>query len=129
MKMDSQSGTNSPSPGVTLPRLTPDERQGLQDYWRAYDTHRAEITAHVLEMAGQHPEFKYILQNAASQPSAEEQARNQEIQRNAILNNDWEPYLKSLRQQGMNYARGGLSFQAWFELIGAFRKVAMPYLV
>src|SRR4030095_9071840 len=42
---------------------------------------------------------------------------------------DWAPYLTNLQQQGMNYARSGLSFRAWFELIAAFRRYMMPHLV
>jgi PAS domain S-box-containing protein len=128
MKTDNQSGMSASFPGISIPKLTPDQRQGLQDYWKVYEAHRDEITLRVLEMASQHPEFKFILQDPAAQRTAEEQARNHEIQRNAILHNDWEPYLKDLQQQGMNYARAGLSFHAWFELVSAFRKYAMPRL-
>jgi PAS domain S-box-containing protein len=129
MKTDNPSRANTSIPEITLPRLTPEEKQCLQDYWRVYEKHREEITARVLEMASQHPEFKSILQDQTSQPSDEERARNSDIQRQAILHNDWEPYLRSLQQQGMNYARGKLSFQAWFELIGAFRTFTLPHLV
>ena len=117
-------------PEIKTPRLTAEERQALQDYWRVYEPHREEIAVQLLEMARQHPEFKIILQNQASRPpTAEEQARSADLQRNAVLHNDWEPYLRSLQQQGMNYARGGLTFHAWFELIGAFRQALLPHLV
>jgi PAS domain S-box-containing protein len=116
-------------PKITIPELTPDEKRGLQDYWNTYEAHREEITAQFLSMASQHPEFKYILQNASTQPSPEEQDRNREIQRNAIFHDDWEPYLKNLQRQGMNYAQAGLSFHAWFEIVGAFRKYMVPYLL
>lgn len=120
---------NAPLPKITIPNLTSDEKQGLQDYWNAYEAHREEINAQLLEMASQHPEFKYILQNTASQPSAEDQERNREIQKNAIFHDDWEPYLRNLQRQGMGYAKTGLSFRAWFEIVGAFRKYMMPYLM
>src|SRR5215208_3258943 len=120
---------NASLPKVTAPVLTPDEKQGLQDYWNVYESHRDEVTAQLLDMASQHPEFKYILQNAASQPALEEQARNREIQRNAIFHDDWEPYLKNLQRQGMQYAQTGLSFHAWFEIVGALRKYMVPYLL
>jgi PAS domain S-box-containing protein len=113
---------------IRIPELTPDQKQGLQDYWKVYEAHREEIAARLVEMMAQHPEFQPILQNTP-QPSAEQQARNLEIQRNAVLHQDWEPYLTNLRQQGMIYAQGKLSFRAWFELIGAFRKHLMPHLV
>ncbi len=97
-------------PKVTIPQLSPEEKQGLQDYWTVYEAHREEISAQIAEMALKHPEFKFILQNPAAQPTEEQRARNLEIQRNAILHQDWEPYLTNLQLQGMNYARGGLRF-------------------
>jgi PAS domain S-box-containing protein len=129
MKADNYSRVNASPPQISIPQLSPEERQGLRDYWRVYEAHLDEIAAQVAGMASQHPEFKYILQQQASQPNPDEQSRNREIQRNAVLHDDWEPYLKNLQQQGMNYARGGLSFHAWFELIGAFRTYTLPHLV
>ena len=114
---------------VTIPQLDSEEKQGLQDYWAVYEAHRDEVTAHIAQMALQHPEFKFILQNTSAQPTEEQQAMNLEIQKNAVLYQDWEPYLTNLQQQGMKYARGGLSFRAWFEVIAAFRKAMMPHLV
>jgi PAS domain S-box-containing protein len=120
---------NAPSPKITIPSLTPEEKQGLRDYWNVYEPHREEINIQLMEMASHHPEFKVILQNTAAQPTPEEQARSREIQRNAIFQDDWEPYLKNLQRQGMGYAQTGLSFRAWFELVGAFRQYMTPYLL
>jgi PAS domain S-box-containing protein len=116
-------------PPIKLPELTPEERQGLQDYWNAYEPHREAITAQITEMAVHHPEFRPIIQNPSTQPTEEQRARNLEIQRDAVLNQVWEPYLTNLQQQGMNYARSGLSFRAWFELVAAFRRFMLPHLV
>lgn len=117
------------SPKITIPELTPEEKRGLRDYWNIYEANRESITPQLLSMASQHPEFKYILQNSSAQPTAEEQARNREIQRNAIFQDDWEPYLTNLQRQGMGYAQAGLSFHAWFEIVGAFRKYMFPFLL
>ncbi|MBN2116625.1 MAG: response regulator [Anaerolineales bacterium] len=114
---------------IAIPKLTPEEKQGLQDYWNVYEAHREEVTAKLQEMASQHAEFKFILQNSTLQPEAEEQARSRELQRKAVLDGDWEPYLKDLQRQGMSYARAGLGFQAWFELVAAFRRYMLPHLV
>ncbi|RPJ28384.1 MAG: PAS domain-containing sensor histidine kinase [Chloroflexi bacterium] len=129
MKTDNQSRVDAPLPEVTIPELTPDEKQELRDYWTVYVAHREDITAKLQEMASQHPEFKFILQNTAAQPTVEEQARNRELQQNAVLHGEWEPYLKNLQRQGMGYAQTGLSFRAWFEIVAAFRKYAMPHLM
>jgi len=129
METDNQTRVSTQSLKSTLPELSPEEKQGLQDYWKLYEMHREEVTAKLLEMASRHEEFRFIMQNAASQPSAEEQTRNRELQRNAILYDDWEPYLKNMQRQGMQYAQAGLSFRAWFEIVGAFRKYMVPYLL
>ena len=129
MKTDSHSGVNPPSPGIILPKLTQEERHGLRDFWHVHEAHLAEINASIMEMASQHPELKIILQNQSAKPTAEQQAEALAIQRNAVLHNDWEPYLKNLQQQGMMYARAGISLRVWYELIAAYRKLMMPHLV
>ena len=101
----------------------------MRDYWSLYERHRDEIDAKLVDMATHHPEFQFILQNSAAQPTPEEQSRNRDIQRNAIFQDDWEPYLKNLQRQGMVYARAGLSFHAWFEIVDSFRKYMTPYLL
>lgn len=70
-----------------------------------------------------------MLQNSAVQPTPEEQARSQEVQRRAIFHQEWSPYLEDLQRQGMRYAQTGLSFRAWFEIVGTFRKFMLPYLL
>jgi PAS domain S-box-containing protein len=120
---------NASLPNIPSPNFSPEEKQGLQDYWNLYEKHREEINAQLVEMATHHPEFRYILQNTAAQPTPEEQASNREIQKNAIFQDDWEPYLKNLQRQGMGYAQAGLSFHAWFEIVDAFRKYMTPYLL
>jgi len=129
IEKDNHSHVNASLPKIAIPKLSPDEKQGMRDYWHVYEAHRDEVTAKLQAMASQHEEFKFILQNAAAQPTEEEQARSRELQRNAVLQGDWEPYLKNLQRQGMGYAQAGLSFHAWFEIVAAFRKYMMPYLM
>ena len=114
---------------VSIPKLKPDEIKGLQDFWKVYESHREEIRAELLRMASEHPEFKFILQSAQSEQSAEQQDASLELQRRAVCQGEWEPYLKNLQLQGMHYARAGLSFQAWIEIVAAFRKHMAPHLL
>ena len=111
-----------------VPKLQPQQVEGLRDFWKVYESHRPEITEHLLQMANEHSEFKFILQNAQIQGGAERQDANLELHR-AIYQGEWEPYLDSLRSQGTHYARAGLSFKAWIEIVTAFRKHMMPRLL
>jgi PAS domain S-box-containing protein len=117
------------TPKISVPSLTPQEIQDLQDYWGIYEIHRDEVALDLLRMASDHPEFRFILQNADLQQTPKEREASFERQRRAIYNAEWEPYLKNLREQGMRYAQTGLSFSAWFEIISMFRKLMRPYLL
>ena len=110
-------------------RLTPDEQKGLEDYWTVYEAHRLDIRAGLVRDIAQHPEFSAILQMEPAGQSPEQEQRAVELQRRAIFEGDWDPYLRSLQEQGQHYARLGLSFYAWFELISDFRKHMRPHLL
>ena len=114
---------------ILIPELTSDELQGLKDYWKVYEIHRDDITTALMGMAGDHPEFKVILQNQTYRQTEAERNTGIELQQRAIFEGEWEPYLKNLRIQGMLYAQTGLSFQAWFEIVGAFRRYMVPHLL
>jgi len=117
------------TPQFSAPSLSSKEMDGLKDYWKIYEVHREEITAELLRMVQAHPEFKFILENAPSRQGDGGQDPSVELQRRAIFEGEWEPYLMDLRRQGMLYAQAGLSFQAWFKIVGAFRQHMMPLLL
>jgi len=115
---------------IVVPNLTSEESKGLQDYWGVYEVRREEVTAALAQFATDIPELKFILQNSRIQaPSVEQQRASLERQRRAIYQNEWEPYLESLWEQGKQYARAGFSFRLWFEIVSAFRKFMRPYLL
>jgi PAS domain S-box-containing protein len=126
--MDDPAREDTPSQG-TIPSLTSDELEGLKDYWKVYESHREDITAALVRMAHEHPEFKFILENAPSWQTDGGQEVAVELQRRAIFEGEWTPYLNNLWTQGMLYAQAGLSFQAWFEIVAAFRRYMVPHLL
>lgn len=113
---------------IVTPNAGSEESKGLQDYWGVYETHRKEIAAELIRRAATIPELKSVLENSSLQTSAEQDA-NIERQRRAIFEHDWEPYIQSLWEQGKTYAKRGLDFRAWFEIVGLFRKLVRPYLL
>jgi PAS domain S-box-containing protein len=118
-----------PSSKIVIPQPTPEEIKEIQDYWEVYEAHRQEISAELIRRAQEFPEFNFILQNSTLQPSPEQRQANIERQRRAVYQNEWEPYLENLWSQGKQYAEAGLSFYAWFKLVGVFRKLVRPYLL
>src|SRR5687768_5759705 len=48
---------------------------------------------------------------------------SRERQRLAAIDGNWAPYLEDTRQQGINYAKMGISFIAWFDVIAMYREL------
>jgi PAS domain S-box-containing protein len=118
------------SPSKTrIPKLTPDEQKGLGDYWQVYEAHQEEVNAELMRMAKNNRDFDFILNSPARQPTPAQREAGLDLQRNAFLRGEWQPYLENLQAQGTFYARAGLSFNAWFEIIRAFRTSIMPRLL
>jgi PAS domain S-box-containing protein len=111
------------------PILTPEQEKGLRDYWGIYEAHRAEVRAELVQEIQNHPDFKQILQADQSQQTPEQERAAFELQRRAVVEGDWEPYLQSLRIQGQHYARAGLGFRAWFQVVSSFRRLMQPYIL
>ncbi|MEW6402799.1 MAG: PAS domain S-box protein [Chloroflexota bacterium] len=112
-----------------IPQFTPAEQKGLEDYWAVYEKHQDRLNAELLHALSGNREFDFILNDAARQPTTEQRFANTERQRRAFLHGEWQPYLDNLQEQGMVYARAGLSFHAWFELVGALRSRILPRLL
>jgi len=127
--MNNPAKPRTASTDISLPTLAPDEIKGLQDYWRIYEVHRQEITGKLVQMAGEHQEFKFILQNTPPKPVTGDEDPGIQLQRKAIFDGDWGPYLDSLQALGRQYAQAGLSFHAWFEAVAAFRKFMIPHVL
>src|SRR5439155_12659883 len=44
-----------------------------------------------------------------------------ELQRRAVIDGDWAPYLDDLRKQGVTYAQMGVTFLAWYDVLAIYR--------
>ena len=58
---------------------------------------------------------------AAAREAARHEEESYELQRQAVFHGAWDPYLASMRRRGARYARAGLSYSVWFELVRVYR--------
>lgn len=99
--------------------LSAKERGALQDFWKVYDGYFEEIWEETRAALADDPEFGDVV---ASETWAEQRQTTRVLLGRAILDEDWEPYLSTLREQGAAYARAGLGFGAWFRMLAELRR-------
>lgn len=106
-----------------------DERNELRLFWEAYEASYDEISQELEADISSHPEVERLLAALPRELRDEQSRRSRELMRAAVVDDDWEPYLQHLREQGAAYARQGLSFQTWFLVVGALRRRLAPRLI
>jgi anti-anti-sigma factor len=103
--------------------LTPDAQtaDALREYWQFYAPIAKEMSEELLRSSTHLGEFEDLARAAPTGEQEARQAASMELQQSAIVDGDWKPYLDDLRLQGIGFAKMGISFPAWFQIVGVFR--------
>jgi rsbT co-antagonist protein RsbR len=103
-------------------RLTANDKAAMAVYWEFYEPIADEIDKELRESLLELPEWAPMIK-AVPEAQATAQAREgRERQKKAIVGGDWAPYLEDVRAQGVQYARAGVSFVAWYDIIAIYRE-------
>lgn len=111
---------------TTLPtrlRLTAEDKTAIRAFWEFFEPHAREVNNELRASLLALPEWSPILRAV---PQAEIDKQNEQSrarQRKAAIDGDWTPYLEDLRQQGLSYAKMGVSFVAWYDVIAIYREL------
>jgi len=101
--------------------LRPDEKTALREFWLFYAPHATTIQVELLQACQEMPEWAPIVGAMTPEQMAEQNRRSMDLQRAALVEDQWQPYVSDLHAQGMQYAKAGTSFRSWFQILSAFR--------
>ncbi|HVY49864.1 MAG TPA: PAS domain S-box protein [Minicystis sp.] len=100
----------------------------VADFWAVYDAHYDDIQRALQALAAGHPEFGPLLRAMTPEQLAQQNAQSREALRRAV-HGGWAEYEKNLMEQGAVYARMGIGFGSWFEIVRATNRELVPRLV
>lgn len=106
----------------TRVQLTAEDKAVLREFWRFYEPLAAEINADVRRSLEKLPEWAPLVRSVSPAENAQREQRNVALQRAALLDGDWAPYLQDLHTQGATYARIGVSWLAWYDVMAIYRE-------
>lgn len=109
-----------------LPEIKPAEQLAMKEYWEIYKAHKDEVSKEILAVVGEVPVWAALLKSMTPQQMAEQDKKSTELQRLALVEGKWQPYVDDLRVQGITYARAGISFSAWLPVFTSFRDAMRP---
>src|SRR4051794_36368617 len=99
------------------PDLTSTERATLQDLWGVYDAHYDEISEETERYLADDDEFGPLMKTMSPEMREQQSRHARELLRAAMVDGEWEAYYADLHEQGVTYARTGLSFVSWFRAV------------
>jgi rsbT co-antagonist protein RsbR len=103
-------------------------KKSMLDFWNVQKKHHEELDKEVLRVVGQMPEFAQVLKGMSKETMEKNNRESRERSRLAYEEGNWEPYLRQMRTEGETYAKMGISFSAWVQLLRYYKDALLPYL-
>ncbi|MCE3297136.1 MAG: Biofilm dispersion protein BdlA [Crocinitomicaceae bacterium] len=105
-----------------VPELTEKEQRNIITYYELNKAHAPEYQEEALKEFQDHPVWGPIISGMSMEMMEAQNKYNELLQEAAIYKKDWLPYLKHLVEQGAVYARMGVNFKDWVEVVLLARK-------
>jgi rsbT co-antagonist protein RsbR len=112
-----------PSMTTTHRGFTADEKAAMRTYWAFFEPIAASINHELRELLLRSPDWAPLFRAMTPAQMDAQDLRGRTLQRAAIIDDAWQPYLDDLYAQGEQYARMGVSFFAWYDVIATYRDV------
>lgn len=109
-------------PIPTRLRLTSDDKAAMAAYWAFFEPLAAEVDRELRASLAALPEWAPIIRAMTEEQAVAQSRASLARQRTALVDGDWAPYLEEVRAQGVQYARAGVSFVAWYDIIAIYRE-------
>ena len=111
-----------------IPVLSEKEKQEMKAYYTVYEKHSKEFSAKAAEDLKNHPVFEKLIRDIPKEVSKASNKASNALQKDAIINDNWKPHIEYQIEQGITYAKMGLNFKSWYEVISLVRNFITPYL-
>lgn len=111
-----------------LPHFSENEKQEVRQYYDFSKKYEAELQQASMHEFEAHPVLGPLIK---SMPKEAQEANNREsdrLLREAVFEDKWEPYIRHLMMQGIQFAHMGLDFKTWYEIVGIVRKYYRPII-
>jgi rsbT co-antagonist protein RsbR len=110
-------------------RLTAEDKTAMATYWAFYEPIAYEVDRELRASLAALPEWAPMIKAMTEEQAVEQSRSSLARQRKALVEGDWAPYLEDVRSQGVQYARAGVSFVAWYDIIAIYREALRRRLV
>lgn len=110
-------------------RLTAEDKRAIKAFWEFLEPRLDEINTLLRDSLLELPEWAPLIRAMPPEELDRQNQNNKAKQRMAAIDGNWAPYLEDTRTQGMVYAKMGVSFVAWYDVISIYRELVRRRLL
>jgi len=123
----------SSSPNETIKNLIPvlskKDKQDLVAYITVFEKYAKDFYSEkAMNVLKDSPVFGKLIRDIPKEVSDSRNKGSMLLQKDAIVNDNWQPYIEYQIEQGITFARMGLDFKSWSNIISFVRNYLTPYL-
>ncbi len=111
-----------------MPLLSEQQKTDMLRYYTVYEKYAVEFSSSLLADVKNHTVLRTLFTEEPTEASQATNKSARDLQKDAILNNNWLPFIIYHSEQGEIYASMGLDFRMWCEVITLTRNHLLPYL-
>ena len=107
----------------------PLDTEALRDYWAVYTSRYQQIHDESMKAIAGHPVFGPLIASMPADAMEAQREQSLALTRGAIFDGGWDAYAGSLYVQGASYARMGLRFDSWYDVVRVYQRIVIAMLV
>ncbi len=108
--------------------ITDEEREDMKAFYDFFQSVEHEFNKRLERRLHDHPAFGHSILEMAQNLQEEQRSNALRLQYEAIFNNNWMPYIEDQTEQGIAFARMGMEFFMWYDMIAMIRNTLRPLL-
>lgn len=111
-----------------IDKLTPQEKQNLELYWRVSDEQSELVNEHVARAVMANPEIASYVANIPPDMLQRQREDNRALLRKALKEGDWGPMIESWTSTGTRFAIAAISLESWHQVFSSSREALISAL-
>lgn len=111
------------------PNFTEADIIGMKNYFDISYKYKEDLDNDMMPVLRKHPVFGPLIEAIPEETRLARDEQSKQLLYKGIFENNWDPYMDDLITQGVMYAKMGLEFSSWYEVIGIVKDYIMPYIV
>lgn len=111
------------------PNFSEHDLQRMRLYYEVSLKYNEELNRHLIEMLKEHTVFGPLIRMQTPEIQRQRNEMTLRLTNDALYKGKWDEYTADLIQQGMTYARLGMSFKSWYEVVSLVKDSIVPYII